>query len=74
MAKRGQATPFRELTPRQITFLKHPLTGATITEKSSWEMWRFARSLQMREPNSSAAHGVDCSRERHAARAVRVRP
>jgi hypothetical protein len=32
MAKCKQATPSRELTPRQITFTKHLLTGATITE------------------------------------------
>ena len=32
MAKRPLATPARELTPRQITFTKHLLTGATITE------------------------------------------
>jgi len=32
MAKRPLATPARELTPRQITFAKHLVTGATITE------------------------------------------
>src|SRR5262252_7097895 len=32
MAKQRKARPSKELTPRQIMFAKHLLTGATITE------------------------------------------